>query len=389
MKCNCFLFLFVSLFLLTGCWSSVEINDNAFVTAIFIDQGTDEKVELTLGFPLPSRMVPQNLGGEVEGNIYTTVTHEAENVADAYRKIQSDITRHISWGHTRIIVFSKEFSQTGIYEALEFFSRQPVFHTKTLVFVSPGKASDIANLTPAFERFPADVLQAFVEQKVTVRTTVADFLRAYYYGGNMLVPVLELGEEPLLSEDGAISTWVGTDGGALFHNGKMVGELSESLMRGALWFERITREAVITIDSYKDGKPISIIVLETDISKKPIIKENNQLIFQLEIEAKVDLLSVDSEIDISDPNTITKLESAFSNALEQRIQNAFHKTQEVGADVFNLGEYFDWYYPKEWNELKGEWPEHYKNITLDSRISVKIKRPGSTKKTLWEEEKSP
>ncbi|MCZ0701707.1 spore germination protein KC [Natronobacillus azotifigens] len=385
MKYNFYLLLFVVLFFLTGCWSSVEINDNAFVTAVFIDQGKDGNVELTLGFPLPSRMVPGNLGGQVEGNIYTTVTHEAENVAAAYRKIQSDITRHISWGHTRIIVFSEEFAKNGVYEPLEFFSRQPAFHSKSLVLIAPGKAIDITKLTPAFERFPAEVLHKFIQQEVTVRTTVADFLRVYYYGGNMLAPMLTVGEEPMLSEEQKVRTWVGTGGAALFRKGKMVDELSEQDMRGALWFERITRESVITIDSFTDGKPISIIVLDSVIKKNPIIKENNQLGFQLEIKVKDDLLSVDSEINISDPSTLTKLEVEIAKALEDRIQSAFQKTQEIGADVFNLGEYFEWYHPNEWKELKDDWPEHYKNIELESKITIKIKRPGATKRPLWEE----
>lgn len=359
------------------------------MTAVFVDQGKDGNVKLTLGFPLPSRMVPGDMGGKVEGNIYTTVTHEDKNIAAAYRKIQSDITRHISWGHTRIIVFSQEFAKSGIYEPLEFFSRQPTFHTKTLVFVAPGKARDIAELTPAFERFPSEVLQEFAELDVTARTTVLDFLSAHYYGGNMIAPMLTIGEEPMISEGGKISTWVGTVGAALFKDGKMVGELSQGEMRGALWFERITREAVITIDSFTDGKPISIIVLESHIKKEPLIKENNQLVFQLEIEAKDDLLSVDSQINISDPNTIKEMEQEFANAIENRIQNTFKKTQELGADVFNMGEYFEWHYPKEWKKLKEEWPDHYKNIELESKITMKIKRPGSTRNPPWVKHKSP
>ncbi|MCD8510589.1 MAG: Ger(x)C family spore germination protein [Bacillus sp. (in: Bacteria)] len=375
--------------LLSGCWSSTEINDNAFVTAVFIDKGQDGNISLSLGFPLPSRMIPGEMGGKVEGNIYTLVTKEDKNIAAAYRKVQAELPRHISWGHTRLIIFSKAFAEEGIYEALEFFSRQPTFHTKTLIFIAPGKAREIAELTPAFERFPSEVIQGFVELDLTVRTSVVDFLKVYNFGGNMLVPILTIGEDPLISEEGSVSTWVGTGGTALFQDGKLVGELSQGEMRGALWFQRITREAVITIDSFTDGKPISIIVLESKIKKRPVVKENGELAFQLEIEAKDDLISVDSDIEVTDPIILQQLEEKFAEAIEERIQQTFKKTQELGADVFNLGEYFDWYYPKEWEKLRENWPEYYKEIELESLITIKIKRPGSTRNPPWTKHKSP
>ncbi|UJW56388.1 Ger(x)C family spore germination protein [Bacillus sp. A116_S68] len=378
--------LIVLILIMPGCWSLIEINDNALVTAVYLDITEEGLVELTLGFPLTTRMIPGDIGGTADGgDLYATVTKTAENIPTAYRKIQADLSRIITWGHTRIIVFSSEFAESGVYESLEFFTRQPDFHLTASVFIAPDKAADIAGLTPAFERLPSEVLHEFVNHEVTLDVKVKDFMRAYHYGGNMLAPLLTIGEKPMISEGGEKSTWVGTGGAALFHKGRIVGELSVPLMRGAMWFERRTEDAVITIDSFTDGKPVSIIVLYADIKKKPQIKDGNVL-FELTIEVDDDLLAVDSDIDVTVPSLLHKLEKQFEAAIKERIEGAFKETQAHQADVFNIGQYLEWYYPDYWEEVRPQWSEKYSDVMLECDVTIKINRPGSVKEPPWEKE---
>ncbi|WP_411503609.1 hypothetical protein [Brevibacillus centrosporus] len=55
---------FLSCFGLTGCWSSVELNNRSFVRIIFLDKVNDG-VEVTLSFPLANRLIPGQSGGMV------------------------------------------------------------------------------------------------------------------------------------------------------------------------------------------------------------------------------------------------------------------------------------------------------------------------------------
>ncbi|ADU32440.1 Ger(x)C family spore germination protein [Evansella cellulosilytica] len=378
--------VFTYLILLSGCWSMTEINDNAMVTIIFLDKGDDGQIELTLGFPLTNRMVPGEMGASIEGRFYTTVTKQEENIAAAYRLIQSDLPRKITWGQTKNVIIGKEFGEIGLHDCIDFLARQPSFPLGAKVFVAPGKATDITKLTPAFERFPSEVLDEFMDQDLTISITFLDFLKAYEYGGNVIVPMLTIGEEPMVSEDWKVSTWVGTGGAALFHDWKIVGTLNQSEMRGALWFHKVAREAVITIDSPTDGKPISIIVLDSKIQKRPSIDETGQLSFEITIEAVDDLLSVGSKIDINDPEIIDELEMLFAEAIKKRLERTFTITQEVGADVFLVGQYFEWHHPKEWEKLRSDWDNKYKEVTLDAHVTMKIKRHGAISNPPWVDE---
>lgn len=57
------IFVILSLLLLTGCWSSVELNDRAFVRMMVLDK-TKSGIELSLDFSLPNRLIPGSAGEE-------------------------------------------------------------------------------------------------------------------------------------------------------------------------------------------------------------------------------------------------------------------------------------------------------------------------------------
>ena len=81
----------MSTLLLTGCWSRVEINDCAFVTAMYVDKAANGQMEVTLSFPLPNRLVPGSAGGAASsGNPYAQVSRTWKN---NYRSLSKDANR--------------------------------------------------------------------------------------------------------------------------------------------------------------------------------------------------------------------------------------------------------------------------------------------------------
>ncbi|WP_128101330.1 hypothetical protein [Paenibacillus sp. DCT19] len=79
-----------------GCWSKVEINERTFITAMYVDK-TDNpgEVEVSLTMPLPNRLSPDRGGSGKEP--YAVVSAVAPTIADALERIQTDLTRRISW----------------------------------------------------------------------------------------------------------------------------------------------------------------------------------------------------------------------------------------------------------------------------------------------------
>jgi spore germination protein KC len=329
--------ILTSAFLLTGCWSRVEINDRAFVTGVFVDKGENGNMDLTLSFPLTNRLTSPSTGGvSPTGNPYTAITKSGKSLSEAYRKIQVDLPRRINWGHTRIIVVGEKMARDGILPILEFVVRNPAFSISNTLLVTPGKAKELANLVPAFERFPNEVLREFTQKKNTLNTTVKDFLETE--NGDMIVGLLTKGERNMISEKGSKVMWVGTNGMALFKNYKMVGKINQKVGRGALWIKNRMENSGVNLPSPTDQKNISLLVLNTKIKIRP--SKNDIYSFDILVNAEDDILESHSNIDLTDPKKVHLIEEKAGREVENRIYEVFRESQEKKADVFQLGSYF-------------------------------------------------
>ncbi|TBL75699.1 Ger(x)C family spore germination protein [Paenibacillus thalictri] len=372
----------VCLLPLIGCWSRIEVNDRAFVTGIFIDRTDNGEYEVSLKFPLTTRMSQSgsvSSGGHTgNGNPYTIVTKNAESIPIAVRKIRSDLSRELSWGHCRVIVFGRKAAEAGVDQMLEFATRQPDLHTKTYVMVSATSAKDISYMTPVFERFPSEVLREFANRHVTLDTSVRDFLEAKETGGDLVAPLLVSAQANMLSEKGMPGVWVGTDGAAIMKAGKMVGTLDVKGMRASLWIKGKMKDSMISVSSPTDGKIISFHILSSNSSVKPVIN-NGQIEFHLEIHAIDDVTASDSNINLADPDQIKNLQVKLSEQLYGRIMKSIEKTQRLGVDAFGLGQYLEWRYPKVWRQHRDNWRETYKNCKVRLTVDVYIRRIGEEK----------
>jgi spore germination protein KC len=377
--------ILTSTFLLTGCWSRVEINDRAFVTGVFVDKGENGNMDLTLSFPLTSRLASPSIGGvSPTGNPYTAISKSGKSLSEAYRKIQVDLPRRINWGHTRIIVVGEKMARDGILPILEFVIRNPAFSISNTLLVSPGKAKELANLVPSFERFPNEVLREFTQKKNTLNTTVKDFLETE--NGDMIVGLLTKGEKNMISEKGNKVLWVGTNGMALFKNYKMVGKINQRVGRGALWIKNRMENSGVNLPSPTDQKNISLLVLNTNTKIRP--SKNDIYTFDILVKAEDDILESHSNIDLTDPEKVHLIEEKAGREVKNRIYEVFRESQEKKSDVFQLGSYLSWYKPKVWGLCKNEWSTIYKDkVKVNIHVDLSIKRPGSEQNPFWIKEK--
>ncbi|MGG1398017.1 Ger(x)C family spore germination protein [Bacillus salipaludis] len=372
--------------LLTGCWSQLELNERAFVSGIYIDKASNGKMEVSLSFTLPNRLVPGDLGGAgTSGKPYTILSATGKSFTEAYKKIQATITRNISWGHTRIIIISEEMARDGIKDILEFVVREPSLNINQPLLIAPGKAKDIDELTPIFERFPSAIPISFTQRKVTVDTTSKDFLEAY--GGDMIVGSLSKKIIKMLSEGGKEGLFVSPGEMALFHNYKMVGKLDTKVGRGAFWLRNLIKGAEVTINSPTDQHLISLLVMNAHSKIRP--SRNEPLTFNVDINAEGNISESHSNMDLYNEKQLGQLERIAEKQIRNRIKATLKASQEAKADVFQFGEYLSWYKPKIWKAVKKDWPEVYhEKVKLNIHLNLKIKRSGAENDPFWKKERN-
>lgn len=389
-----FLIAFVTLsflmLLTTGCWSTIELNDRAFARMLIFDKGK-QGIELTVGFPLPNRMIPgMTSGGQQKGEPYTFVTKEGIDVGQALRSIQVDLSRKITLGQTSIIVIGKGLAQEGIGPVLEFLAREPRVHINANMFVTEGKGTALTRIPSIFERFPVDILTAYVRQHETIDATIKDFLMADFTGGgDMVLPLLSFTPKAIQSEPGKIQDWMGVGGAAIFRQKKLEATVGLKEMRGALWILGQLENAEITITSPTDGQKVSFFVEHSRTKIKPAI-ENDRITIRIQSSGIARLLSSETNLNVEDPNQLKILESQLEAEARKRITSMINKTKEVKADAFHFGQTISWHYPKQWSTLRPRWNELYSNnqVTVSVNADIHIKYLGTEQQTRKTEDRS-
>lgn len=345
--------------LITGCSSKVEINERAFVSSIHVDKGEKPgEVELTISVPLPNRMPGQTTGGGGSGGRpYAVFTKTGTSLSEAAEKLQTDLTRKLSWGHARVVVFGHEYAKEGVGDTIEWLFREPLFHINSYLFVAPGKAKDITTLMPVVETTPGEVLREFANQRNLLQTQIRDVLMAEADNQGFVVSLLNLQKEKMISENNEAKNWVGLQGAAMFKNMKMVGELDLDEARVIAWTRNHLKTASITIENPKEKVSVSLYSIKSDLKTN---LSQGKPVFNIHLSAKGQLRSIYPPHKAEEVRRIQQIENELEAHVNDLLMSALHKAQAHEADILMSGYRLEWKYPHVWDKLRPHWAQHFK-----------------------------
>lgn len=146
---------FLLINLLTGCWSSKELNEIAILTGLGIDK-TENGYRLSAQVINPGEIAGKNSSGRTEVVRYMK---SGATIHEAFRKLTTDVPRILYLSHLRIVLFGEDMAREGIGKALDFLSRDHEMRSDFFLSVAKGAtAADILNVTTHEERIPANKL---------------------------------------------------------------------------------------------------------------------------------------------------------------------------------------------------------------------------------------
>ncbi|MEC0245515.1 Ger(x)C family spore germination protein [Paenibacillus chitinolyticus] len=367
------------LLLMTGCWSKVEIDEQTFIFALYIDQGdTPDKVEVTISSPLPNRLMSgQQAGsGTSKGKPYAMITKQGTSIPQALMLIQRDLTRKINFGHARVVIVGRQYAENGIKDLLDWIQREPTFHISTIVNTAPGKARDIAELTPVYEQMPAEVMLKMSLQRTMLDTSAKQCLIAEASGQGVATNYLSMGMMKMPSENGELRQWAGIQGVALYYNDKLTGVLPSAEGRAIAWALGKLGRQVYTL-SWDDDQSRADILFNQLISKKSVRMGPDGPKFTLTLKGYGDLIHKRDIMnrDVKEMNAI--LEQKLREKIEKQLKSAFSKTQKAKSDVLQLGMLLDWNYPEFWEKKRDNWADYYKNdLDIEFKCEINVKQTG-------------
>jgi len=371
--------------LLAGCWDRTELNDLAIITAAGLDLTEDHQLELSVKIYLTSpSSSSQQMGGTSgpdKGAAGQSVVRSAVGLtmADAASRLQQLLSRRMFWGQDEVFVFGERLAKEGLAEPMEFLMRHYAPRERANVFVSKGAAKDVLLLNPPIERSVADMLREMSKSQTGLNVKMKEL--AQMMAGRAKAAVVPLVE--IKSEQENSTSFPLIRGTAVLKNGKMVGSVNDRATRGIMWLRNEIKEGTLTISPNNAKGYVSIQLLRAHTELIPHI-QGDEWSITVRINARDDIVENTTDLDLSNPKHIKKLETELGYDMKQRTDMALAKAQkELNADIFRFADAFYRKYPKKWNENKDRWDDIFPKVKVKLETNPKISRPGLTGKNLF------
>ncbi|PKM79952.1 MAG: hypothetical protein CVU89_15935 [Firmicutes bacterium HGW-Firmicutes-14] len=364
-----FILLAILIVFCSGCWDLLDISERAFVSGMALDLAGDREhpaYKVTVIIWKPIRIREQSF--ETVTNSFTV---EAPTLTKAFQKLQTKISRHISFFHLRIVLIGEKLASRDTRDIVDFIEKSPEIALRTrFAFIRDEKPNSIIKANPSFERSIAGELANLVHP---------DKRLGLMKSTNYLTLVRELdeskgtalGTEITIEEDDSETIPV-SEGAAVIKDWKLAGWLNGEETQAANWFNG---GPTAVIEGKLDGGTFSYFVDNKSARIEPII-DGNQLRFKVKIKT-IGLILEEKlkQKDLSKPKTLARLEKEFARVIERQVNNAIEKSQnEFEADYLGFGRALKSSFPEVYDRIK--WQEVYPKVPIWVNVEAKISRYG-------------
>ncbi|PIC87437.1 spore gernimation protein GerC [Sporosarcina sp. P20a] len=389
---KCIFLLLILTLLLSGCWDKRELNELGITMALGIDKIENEYV-VSAQVVVPSEVSMRASTGRSAVTLFQAT---GDSVYEAFRKMTKISPRKMYPGHLQILVISEDLAKEGVAESLELLSRDWELRSDFYVVVAKDiTASEVLNVTTAIESIPANKM--FNALKVSeknwagtegiildelVTNLISDGKEAVLTGiqvfGNK-----ETGSSKQNVESITPSTRIQYDHLAVFKGDQLVGWLNEEESRGYADITNAVKKTVTSISCPQKGE-IAIDIFQYNSKIKGAMKKGEPEV-DIKIQAEGNIGEVLCSIDIMKPETIDELEKIYEKEVKGIITRTIETVQnEYKSDIFGFGEAIHRSNPKEWNQMKEHWDEHFSDLTVNVQIDMKIRRTGTVNNSFLE-----
>lgn len=379
-------------FILTGCGNYAELDKLAIVTGVAIDKdGDDYEISYLVANS------PKGQTSSKEGEAKTTVySGTGETIPDAAMIIEQKSPKKIYLGHVNVVIISEEIAKDGFFKVADWLFRNPEARKQFyLLLAKDEKAKNIIKIISPLESFPSQSIATLLESNrdsisASTTTTYNNFVGyVLEQGADPIVPTITIkGDVKEGSDQSNIETteptaYLALGPLAIFKEDKLVGYVKAKESELINLIQNKIKEIKYTLNYNDDDITIDSYNLKTKLSLKDEWHVN------LNITGNGNIYNINSDINISDPKEIRKIEKKWNKSLQKSLKKLIKKMQnKYKSDIFGFGNKIYSTYPQKWNQVKDEWNDKYfKQVKVTINSNLKIPDTGSLKDTLTEAKK--
>lgn len=394
---------------ITGCYDRAELEEQAFMVTMGIDQVKGGATEVYSRIAVPSKLSGSGGGGGGGGSGdfqsgTPTVNATGSTLHEALNLLNTGVERRLNLSHLSAIIFSEQAARKGLLPYLRTLTRYREFRRTLYIFVAHGKLADVfLKDKPVLETSATRLIEDL--HQTTARTGFAPSVEMHQFLGGIespqedpVAPLLTVNDQAEsqgkhsdpAGNSGKVSTQPGhiqREGGnpvecvgtALFHGDKMVGILDGNdtrvmrVLSGSL--QRFTDNLPSPIG---DHKPVTLGVryaepmrVTVDIHQDPPVVRVNQ---SFEAELLGDQTST-SFVPTNHRRSLEQAEALRIRSQEARLINmAFQKYR---VDPFHFFDYAHAEFPT-YRAMKAyQWGAKLTKLRVLIRTEVNLRRQGT------------
>ncbi len=385
-------FLMLPIICLCGCWSSIELNELAIVTAMGIDKTED-------GYLVSVQVLNSSeLAGDARSGRTEVVTFRKSGVtiAEAIRSLSTDVPRRLYVAHLREIVFGEEMARAGIAKPLDVLSRQKELRSDFYMTVAKGStAYDTLNVQTALEKIPANKVFDSLENSETrwapTRTVTLDELVSSIVSKGrqaMLTGILVYGDPKAGSkvtnaQDISPKSGLRLDYLGVFKKDKLVGWLNRNDSKGVSYITDHVKSTAVNIPC--EGDQITVNTTSTKTKIKGKMEKGNPKI-DINVTSEGSIGEVECTIDLTKPEKIEELNKRYAKDIKDKIEGSIKTLQEkYQSDIFGFGDEIHRTDPKAWKRLEGNWDQEFAKLDVNVTVTAKIRNLGTISESFQKE----
>lgn len=387
----------------TGCFDRQELEQQAFVTALGLDEAPDGMIDCTFRFAIPQN--PSGGGGASSADTplaaKAPVTYRAHSVTEAILIANSSVERKVTLTHLSNVLFGKTLAEKGLEPVMQSMVRYREFRPTILIGIANGKAREVMSAQkPMLDKTTSRMSESIAltaERTGLIPVVYLQDLRRITQNrqASGILPLFSLNQ--VVKDDPKGEQGVGTDqsvfepgkepraggdpvewmGSVIFRGDKAVGILNGRQTQEVQFLKGELRSA--KVDFTDPSKKSASVGLSVRRERVPhyTVQLTNPMRIDVEVPLEGDLLNVESGKDYSLPNNRTELEQdldqRISKEYTQVLETLFHKYE---ADVIPVANHVRRKFLTDQAYRAFPWQQRLKTAEVHVRVQLHIRRFG-------------
>ncbi|ABB15058.1 Ger(x)C family spore germination protein [Carboxydothermus hydrogenoformans] len=361
-----------------GCWSRMELEDLAIVQGVGVDENKKglkkDRYLFSVQVVNPSALTSKGGGGGEKPYVIRLISGEL--FFTSLRELNMETALRLYYAHNRVILISEDVARRGLKNLLDFFERNPQFRRDNYVLIVQGKAVDVWDGFSGLVKVPAIAIYDLAQKSyLTAEAGIIEL-------GDFIELLEEEGVDPyapgvkILTKKGRKDIRVFQT--ALFKNDKLAGWLDEKQSRGLLIVTNKVKGGITDVTNPFNPEDKLSVELERSKTQWELKVFEDKPVVKLKVETEGIITEAQNGLDFSKKETFQKLNREYAKSVRRDILAFINKTKEIGADPAGFGRFIYRENPGLWQELKDDWEEEIKNLTIEVKVQAKIVRTGMT-----------